>query len=158
MLTGRVWFQKVKQRYSSLEQNPKLRVIPNPWVLFWYIAEMNQRSRELGTAAAGFGQAFPETEPEKASPLLLPSVTACLKDHADKEQDSPLLLIIRRDEAIALREDEHLPSSKPTPIWSLTQVLLKSESSVLLRTDTLQCCNWDSFFRCCCLDPQHLFG
>lgn len=119
---------------------------------------MNQRSRELGTAAAGFGQAFPETAPEKASPLLLPSVTACLKDHADKEQDSPLLLIIRRDEAIALREDEHLPSSKPTPIWSLTQVLLKSESSALLQTDTLQCCNWDSFFRCCCLDPQHLFG
>lgn len=89
MLTGRVWFQKVKQRYSNLEQNPKLRVIPNPWVLFWYIAEMNQRSRELGTAAAGFGQAFPETAPEKASPLLLPSVTACLKDHADKEQDCP---------------------------------------------------------------------
>lgn len=55
---------------------------------------MNQKSRELGTDAAGFGQAFPETVPEKISPLLLPSVIAHLKDHADKEQDSPLLLII----------------------------------------------------------------
>lgn len=158
MLTGRAWFQKVKQQYSSLEQNPKLRVIPNPWVMFWHIAEMNQKSRELGTDAAGFGQAFPETVPEKISPLLLPSVIAHLKDHADKEQDSPLLLIIWRDEAIALREDEYLLSSKIAPIWNLTQVLLKSERSVLTQTDTLQCWSWDSFWSCWCLDPQRLFG